>query len=172
MRTYQPTVVGSTRKIVVIACLPQASIAQIAQISELPTVRGAPAHSVSYWPRPYVDASPAGTSYDRQDGNRAIERSATPWQNTTQKKRALCVDLAGQTMTGTFVEIPLTTPRMQCAGCYALSTSGASAVPHEVFAECTGIHAYAVDQLLRQMIARAQKLERFCFYPSSTFHCS
>jgi hypothetical protein len=29
---------------------------------------------------------------------------------------------------------------------------------HDVFAECTGI-AYAVDQLLRQMIARAQKLE-------------
>jgi len=107
MRTYQPTVVGSTRKIVRIACLPQTSVAQIAQISELPTVRGAPAHSVSYWPRPYVDASPAGTSYDRQDGNRAIERSATPWQ------RAFCADLAGRTMTRTCVEISLTTPRTQ-----------------------------------------------------------
>jgi hypothetical protein len=37
MRTYQPTVV--------IACLPQASVAQIAQISELPTVRGARRHT-------------------------------------------------------------------------------------------------------------------------------
>ena len=52
MRTYQPTVVGSTRKIVVIACLPQNSVAQIAQISELPTVRGAPAHSVATGPGP------------------------------------------------------------------------------------------------------------------------
>jgi hypothetical protein len=56
--TDQPSLMRSTRKIVVIACLATNERSTNRAISELRTGRDAPAHSVSYWPRPYVDASP------------------------------------------------------------------------------------------------------------------
>jgi hypothetical protein len=62
-------------------------------------------------------------------------------------------------MTGTFVEIPLTTPRMQMRWLLRAFYFGCVRCSARRVAEDTGMHAYAVDQLLKQMIARAQKLE-------------